>query len=223
MQIKIGQDLIVNSSTLKYLGCTLDEHLKFSQHVKLMCAKASKGINLMKYIIKYIKPLSTLFYSSFIRPILECTPALLYCISKTDSDNIEKLQNRVLKIISGIKFNKRENVHLSDIRTDLQLPLLSSRREMFFFIKAFNGLNGFDTILKSLLLDIRVNTGKPSLRSNDPSFPKFEIPRTNKSLYGQRTFKYLVSRNWNNFPDELRCCKDHNKFKALAKQLFLDY
>ena len=152
-----------------------------------------------------------------------CSSFIIYSISKTDSDNIEKLQNRVLKIISGIKFNKRENVQLSDIRTDLQLPLLSSRREMFFFIKVFNGINGFDTILKSQLLDIRVNTGKPSLRSNDPSFPKFEIPRTNKSLYGQRTFKYLVSRNWNNLPDELCCCKDHNKFKALAKQLFLDY
>ena len=75
---------------LKYLGCTLDEHLKVNQHAKLTCSKASKRVNLMKYIIKYIKPLSTVLFQIYSSNPLMYIPALLYCISKTDSDNIEK-------------------------------------------------------------------------------------------------------------------------------------
>ena len=89
----------------------------------------------MKYIIKYIKPLSTLFYSSFIRPLFESTSSLLFAVSQSDSDYIEKVQNRVLKLISHTKFSKRANCNLSDIRKKLHLPLLSSRREAFFAIK----------------------------------------------------------------------------------------
>src|SRR5215813_10490055 len=127
-QIKIGSDLVKKSSSLKYLGITLDSQLKFTNHIKILCAKANKNINLMKHIIKYIKPSATLFYSSFIRSLFESTLSLLYAISQSDSDYIEKVQNRALKLISGIKFNKRENCNLADIRKILNLPLLSSRR-----------------------------------------------------------------------------------------------
>ena len=50
----------------------------------------------MKHIINYIKPNATLFYSSFIRPLFESTPSLLFAISQSDSDYIEKVRNRAL-------------------------------------------------------------------------------------------------------------------------------
>src|SRR5215813_8725364 len=97
-QIEIGHDTIQESPSFKYLGCTLDQHLKFNKHVNLMCSKASKVINILKLVIKYIRPVAKFFYSSYIRPLVESTPALLFAIAQSDSDTIEKLQNRVLKI-----------------------------------------------------------------------------------------------------------------------------
>ena len=221
-KIKIGPDIIQQSPSLKYLGCTLDRNLKFHKHINLMCNKASKAINILKYVIKYIKS-AKLFYSSYIRPIVESTPALLFAISKSDSDHIEKLQNRVLKIISGIKFNKKENCRLSDIREKFQLPLLSSRRELFFFIKAFNAINGLDNILNPLIPPFAVSSCNSILRSYNPLCPKFLVPKVNKTCYGGNSFGYLVSTNWNNFPTELRNCKDQNQFKRIAKNFFHHY
>ena len=84
LKIKIENDYIDPSPSLKYLGCTLDRHLKFDNHIKLLCYKASRKVNLMNHIMKLIKPSSILFYKSFIRPLLESTPALLFAISKYD-------------------------------------------------------------------------------------------------------------------------------------------
>jgi len=222
-QIKIGSDLVKKSSSLKYLGITLDSQLKFTNHIKILCAKANKNINLMKHIIKYIKPSATLFYSSFIRPLFESTPSLLYAISQSDSDYIEKIQNRVLKIISGVKFNKRENCNLSHIRKNLQLPLLSSRREYFFASKVFQCISGSDTLLLPLLPPYRDTTLLPSLRSCTSLFPHYSIPRYNKSQYGDRSFGYLVSKLWNSLPDELCASRNINEFKRIAKNYFFKF
>src|SRR5215813_7552223 len=86
-------------------------------------------------ILKYIKPAAPIYYNSIIRPILESTPTLLYQISNSDSERLEKSQNRALKIISGVRFNKPENTNLSKIREDLNIPLLSTRR-LFFYINS---------------------------------------------------------------------------------------
>ena len=102
------------------------------------------------------------------------------------------MQNRALKIISGIKFNKRENCNLSDIRENLQLPLLSSRREFFFLIKAFNAINGLDNILNPLVPPIKISLCNSTLRSVDPLSSKFNVPKWNKTIW-TKTFGYLVS------------------------------
>ena len=188
-----------------------------------MCAKANKNINVMKHIIKHIKPNATLFYSSFIRPLFESTPSLLYAISQSDSDYIEKVQNRALKLISGIKFNKRENCNLADIRKTLNLPLLSSRREFFFSIKAFLSIFSSDILLRTLLPPYRDTLLIPSLRSCSSSLQSFIIPRYNKSLYGDRSFGYLVSKMWNSLPAELRASENFNKYKRLAKNYFIKF
>ena len=153
---------------------------------------------------------------------MESIPALLFAIAQSDSDTIEKLQNRVLKIISGVKFNKRENCLLSDITEKLQLPLLSSRREFFFFIKAFNAMNEIDKILSPLIPPNKIIACNSILRSFDPLLSKLEVPKCNKALYGDKTFGCLVSK-LNNFPTELRICKDQKKFKSIAKNIFLNY
>ena len=43
-QIEIGDNVINQSSSLKYLGCTLDPKLKFSNRIKFMCTKSIKTL-----------------------------------------------------------------------------------------------------------------------------------------------------------------------------------
>jgi len=108
-------------------------------------------MNYFRHIFRYIKPRAVIYYSYFIRPILETCPSILYSISKTDSSKIEKLQNRIIKLISGKKFNQHENTTLSQLRSRLNLPLLSSRRSTLFLNKTFKTIHNQDIILASHL------------------------------------------------------------------------
>jgi len=132
----IGGDTILSSPSLKYLGCILDQNLKLTFHVKTLCLKVSKCINLLKCLYQYIKPQSKLFYTSYIRPLLENNPLFLYAVSKTNSNYLEKIQNRALKIICGVKFNKQESTNLTNLR-ELYNLLLLSRRQLCFTTHMF--------------------------------------------------------------------------------------
>jgi len=216
----IGNESIAPSDTLKYLGCIFDTKLKLSTHIKSLCAKTSKRVNLLKILLKYIKPSASLYYKSMIRPILESTPSLLYQISITDSECLEKVQNRALKIISGIYFNKRECTSLSRIRENLNIPLLSSRRLFFYANLLFKSVINTDCILNCLLPPYKQPN---SLRSFNHFSPPFCVPKINKSLYGRKSFSYNAAILWNNFPSELRNCKSTSEFNRLSKIFYLDF
>ena len=42
---KVGTDLIWESNSVKLLGITIDNHLKFDKHISLSCAKANRKLS----------------------------------------------------------------------------------------------------------------------------------------------------------------------------------
>jgi len=129
----IGQDRIYSSSSLKYLGCTIDPHLNFSLFIDNLCHRAAFRIFYFKLIFRFIKPAAPTYYKYFIRPILESYPSLLISASPTNLIKLEKIQNRALRILSGIKFNCHENTNLACIRQEFNIPLITSRITILFF------------------------------------------------------------------------------------------
>ena len=47
---KIGIDLIWESNSVKLLGTTLDNHLKFDKHISLLCAKVNRKLSALARI-----------------------------------------------------------------------------------------------------------------------------------------------------------------------------
>ena len=47
---KIGIDLIWESNSVKLLGITLDNHLKFDKHISLLCAKVNRKLSALARI-----------------------------------------------------------------------------------------------------------------------------------------------------------------------------
>jgi len=136
---------------------------------------------------------------------------------------MKKFKTEPLKLSVVPSSIKKEPYRLSDIRHSLHLPLLSSRRELFFTIKIAKSILRIDDELTTLLPSTLCFQTYPCLRSTDLSVPIFITPRFNKILYGKKSFKYLAPKIWNNLPIELRLCDDINKFKNLAKQSVLRY
>ena len=51
---KIGTDLIWESNSVKLLGITIDNHLKFDKHISLLCAKANRKLSALARIPYYL-------------------------------------------------------------------------------------------------------------------------------------------------------------------------
>jgi len=221
--LKLNKDLIFPSNTLNYLGCILDNHLNFSPFIDNLCQRASHRIYFLKLILRYIKPAASSYYNYFIRPLLETYPSILISASTTNSHKLELVQNRALKIISGIKFNKKENTTLSIIRHNLNIPLLYSRRLMLFLNKIFKVIHNLDPILTNSLKQLAPPNHRFPLRTRLPCSNSISIPKYNKPSFGDKCFDALAALHWNVLPDDLKDCQTLNKFKSLTKLFFLDF
>ena len=51
---KIGIDLIWESNSVKLLGLTIDNHLKFDKHISLLCIKANRKLFALARISNYL-------------------------------------------------------------------------------------------------------------------------------------------------------------------------
>ena len=100
--------LIINSNavervhTFKILGVLLSDDLSWKAHVNHMHSRASPRLYYLRKLKKCGLPQSDLlaYYRTMIRPILEyACPVWHAGLTKGESDIIEKIQKRALKII----------------------------------------------------------------------------------------------------------------------------
>ena len=92
----------ISVSSFKLLGVTISSNLKWGIHVKDITHRANVSIALLKLLNKFSVPPShsLRMYTSFVRPHLEyACPVWHPGISREESDKIESIQKRALRII----------------------------------------------------------------------------------------------------------------------------
>ena len=133
-EIHINGCMIKIQDNLNILGITLDPLLTFSPHIKNMVSKANKLIHLSSKLHKFLNVEQAIaLFKSIVRPTLEYCPSLLLHISSKNSQQIEKIQNRAIRII----LSAPKKFSITTGRALLNLPTLKSRRQYLFnkFIK----------------------------------------------------------------------------------------
>ena len=97
-----GKELPVVSSA-KILGLTISNNLKWNNHISECLKKASKRLYFIILLRRaHVPPTDIInFYCSTIRPVLEyCAPVFHHALPAYLSDDIERVQKRVLSIVS---------------------------------------------------------------------------------------------------------------------------
>ena len=96
LSFNLNGNKIVCEDNVKLLGVTIDSDLNFDNHISEMCKKASRQLNILKRIGKYMNRLGRLTsYYSFILSNFNYCPVIWHYCS-------EKIQ---------LKWNKSKNVH----------------------------------------------------------------------------------------------------------------
>ena len=148
-------------------------------------------------------------YNALIIPYFDYCSPVWDCLSGYFSDKLQKLQNRVARVITKSPFDTSSNHLLSTLDWE-RLFLRRKEQKASMMFKTVNGLA--PDYLQSLfsqchsVYNLRVSEGKLTL-------PK---PNTN---YLKRSFSYSGNMLWNNLPKCLKNAASVNNFKQIIEKI----
>ncbi len=190
------------------LGITIDDKLKFSNHIEGKVNKANKIMGLIRRSFKYLVPdIFTKLYKSLVRPHLEYGVALLNPHLKKDIRLLEGVQRRATKLV-----NNFENETYTERLTALHLPTLLYRRGRGDMIECYKLLNGkYDPEVSNILTLHQHAVGSNRTRGHSLKLYNDKC-RLNCAKY---YFSNRITRLWNDLPEEVIKAETTNQFKNL--------
>ena len=197
---------IVEVNCHKHLGVTLTNDLTWKDHIPNIVKTAGENVDLMSRLMYKLdrKTLQTMYFS-FVRPKLEYANIVWSNLNQTQSLQVELIQKRAGRIVSGaIKGTKTEVIY-----EELGWDSLCSRREqqcILFMHKVVNGL--VPKYLQDLLPDTVGEETTYNLR-NCGNFRN--IPARTTTFY--KTLIPNAVRSWNLLDPDLKMIHDHVHFK----------
>ena len=97
IELKLDWNTILRSEkSVKALDVTIDYRLTFNDHISACCLKATRQLNALARISKY---LLKIIFNSFIRSNFEYCPLVWHFYGKTNNQKLEKIQEQSLRIL----------------------------------------------------------------------------------------------------------------------------
>ena len=171
-----------------------------------MTNKASSGLFALRRAKRSITNNQTLIsiYNSLILPYFDYCSPVWDSIGTTLSNNLQKLQNRSARIITGYNYDTRSSTILKELKW---LPL-HQRRSIHRGTMLFKSLNNLAPIYMKNMFSKRSSTHSFKLRSHKYNLT---LPKP-KTEYAKRSFSYKGATLWNNLPNELKCITSLHSF-----------
>ena len=202
LAISVQDCTIISNPSIKVLGVTLDDKLKIDKHISEMCTKASRQINALKMVFKYLDGnCRIMIYKTFISSNFNYCPVSWVFCGKANLNKLEKLQERALRFVFRDTTSSYENLLTRDF---LHLSVYRIRCLGIEVYKCFNGLN--PNYLNNLFK-------QPSLKYELRDSHRLEQPKFNTFTYGLRSFRYYGSKLWNVLPFSVKNTKEMHVFK----------
>ena len=193
--------------TVRLLGVELDYQLNFNEQISRICQKVARQLNVLQRISKFLSEETRLLvFKSFIRANFSYCPIVWHFCSKVNTEKLEKLQYRDLKIV----FNSYESSY-EELLSRANLPTLHLGRLRTIALETFKCINN---IAPPYIRDL------VTLKQSSYSF-RYEntlnIPVVRTVAYGQKSFRFEAARVWNSLPNELRKVTVFREFERLVR------
>ena len=126
--------------SVKCLGVNIDENLTWEDHMFSIRQKISRDLSMLKRIKPVLKLENlTRIYRSIIEPYFTYCCIVWDTIGNTQMANLQKLQNRAARIITGASYLKRSRDLLTELGW-LNLEAMRKRQKAILMFKILNGL-----------------------------------------------------------------------------------
>ena len=170
--------------TMKTLGVNVDKHLDFKLHVSEICVKASKQLNVLRRLSKYLNESCLLtIYKSFITSSFNYCPVVWIFCGKKSSAKLEKLNERALRIVYKDSISS-----YTDLLKKAKALSLSMLRLKFMILEVFKCVHKSNPAYMNDMIVIK----DPKHSFRDESITVQEMFKT--KAYGFRSFPYFGSK-----------------------------
>ncbi|KAL9951208.1 hypothetical protein ACROYT_G043830 [Oculina patagonica] len=205
---------ITKTEQIKLLGVHIDDNLEFTEHIRVLCIKASQKVRVLSRLRNLIPCKATLLlYKTFILPYLTyCHLTWQFQCKSSDKRKLERIQERALRVI----FRSHAEAY-NELLGRADLPTLYNRRLQDTATLMYKVKNGLAPDNVSALF-VRKDTTH-SLRNSDFVLPRFDTKR-----YGKHCIRYLGPLLCSKLRKDLKNSPTVAAFKTKIRKLNLsDY
>ena len=193
------------SSSLTFLGMTIQDNLGIDMHVSNLCKKIRSAAARIRSEAHYFntKDRRTL-YQAWINGVL-CSNggAYLPLLNEAQASNLQLACNQGIRAIFGIP-RKSRNISISMLRSSLNLPSIEQIAERKILTLAWKSRSSFDTIQEG-----------PQTRARSNG----NIPAPDQRGLKGKMISTATSSAWNRLPLECKMMDSYTQAKTLIKKL----
>ena len=201
--IQIAEVNITCEENVKLLGVELDYKLNFDTQITKMCKKAAKQLNVLQRLSKFLNEKSRfLIFRSFIQSNFNYCPLVWHFCSKTNTEKLEKLQYRALRIV----FSDFTSSYAS-LLEKAELSTLHLNRLRCIAAETYKCINN---LTPEYIRDLeQLKTSSYAFRYENT----IKVPTVRTVTYGQCSFRFESARVWNSLPNDMRKVSEFAEFR----------
>ena len=185
----------------------MDDKLQFHKHVNNLCIKASRQVNALIRIRRYLDVKDRYrIYESFIVSNFNFCPLVWHLCGMAATKKLDKIQKRALRFVLN-DFISDYDTLLSKANTN---TLFISRLK-YIAIEVYKCVNNINVPSMNDMFEVKPNVFGLRRQKNVVQ-PKFKT-----ISYGKCSFKYIGSHIWNLLPDYFQDAVNIKSFKMLMK------
>ena len=123
LNVSLNNSLIDQVKSFKLLGCIINHHLSWDDHIQHITAKVTRSINLLWRMSWFLpKKMLLMFYNSYVIPTFDyCDTVWSSGCTATQAQKLERLQNYACRII----LKQPRTTSATQLRVTLNLPTLN--------------------------------------------------------------------------------------------------
>ena len=201
---------IVSEPSVKILGITIDDKLNFTPHIKDICSKAARQLNVLKRLSSLLDFNSRMaIFRSFILSNFNYCPIIWHHCGQANTQKLERLQLKALKFVYDCT---NQDITYEELLKKANLSSLLISRLRLIAVEVYKIVHKKSPEILHELVSQR-QPGTYNLRGTNV----LNVPRVKTTRFGIHSFKYQAAKIWNSLPEGTRCSITLPQFRTQIK------
>ena len=205
--INVEEEVIECSSSVKLLGVTIDNNLKFNEHVSNLCKKASQKLHALARISNYMcQDKLRILMKAFIESQFGYCPLVWMFHSRDLNNRINRLHERALRLVY-----KNNNLTFEELLKKDKSFSIHHRNLQKLATEMYKVKNNLSpTLMKSIFPEREIPY---NLRNLNP----FQSTKVNTVFNGTETIAFRGPKVWGMVPEDIKNSASLSEFKSKIK------